>query len=62
MLGYNPWESIWKGLKVQGKAISTVLDNYNAIAPLMDPPAPLLEWKQLIDYTFVSKFELLKYS
>ena len=62
MLGYKLRESIWKGLKAQGKAISTVLDNYNAIASLMDPPAPLLEWKQLVDYTFVSEFELLKYS
>ena len=62
MLGYKLWESIWKGLKAWGKAISTALDNYNAIASLMDPPAPLLEWKQLVDYTSVSKFELLKYS
>ena len=62
MLGYRLRESIWKGLKVQGKAISTTLDNYNAIASLMDPPSTLLEWKQLADYTFVSEFELLKYS
>ena len=62
MLGYKLRELIWKGLKARGKAISTALDNYNAIASFMDHPAPLLEWKQLINYTFVSKFELLKYS
>ncbi|KAF7984930.1 hypothetical protein HWV62_9841 [Athelia sp. TMB] len=27
----------------------------------MEPAAPLLEWKQLMDYAFVSEFELLKH-
>jgi len=28
----------------------------------MTPPAPLLDWKQLMDYSFVSEFKLLKHS
>lgn len=28
----------------------------------MDPPAPRLEWKQLMEYTFISEFELLKHA
>jgi hypothetical protein len=28
----------------------------------MDPPAPRLEWNQLMNYTVISEFELLKYS
>lgn len=28
----------------------------------MDPPAPLLTWKQIVDYSFISEFELLKHS
>lgn len=53
---------MWKGLKARGKAISTALDHYNTIAPLMDPPAPHLGWAELVDYTFIAEFELLKYS
>jgi hypothetical protein len=62
MIGYKLRETIWRALKTRGKAIRSALDRYNHIAPSMNPPAPLLEWKQLMDYTFVSEFELLKHS
>lgn len=28
----------------------------------MNPPAPQLQWKQLMEYTFISEFELLKHA
>ena len=28
----------------------------------MEPPAPALDWHQLMEYSFISEFELLKYS
>lgn len=28
----------------------------------MVPPAPLLEWKQLMDYSFISEFDILKHT
>lgn len=59
--GYKLRESIWRALKTRGKAIRTALKKYNTIAQLMEPPAPILEWKQLMDYVFVSEFELLKH-
>lgn len=59
--GYKLRESIWRALKARGKAIRTALKKYNAVAQLMEPPAPILEWKQLMDYAFVSEFELLKH-
>ncbi|KAF7976738.1 hypothetical protein HWV62_5710 [Athelia sp. TMB] len=61
-LGYKLRDSIWRALKVRSKAIQSALDRYNAVAPLMQPPAPILDWKQILDYTFISEFELLKYS
>lgn len=59
--GYKLRDSIWRALKARGKAIRTALKKYNAVAPLMEPPAPILEWKQVMDYAFVSEFELLKH-
>jgi hypothetical protein len=61
-VGYKLRETVWRALKTRGKAIRSALDKYNRIAPLMEPPAPQLDWNQLMDYTFVSEFELLKYS
>ncbi|KAF7977125.1 hypothetical protein HWV62_4742 [Athelia sp. TMB] len=60
-MGYKLRDSIWKALKVRSKAVQSALDRYNAVAPLMKPPAPKLEWKQIMDYVFISEFELLKY-
>lgn len=60
--GYKLRNSIWRALKVRSTAIQAALDRYNKVAPLMQPPAPTLDWNQIMDYTFVSEFELLKYS
>ncbi len=52
--------SIWKGLKARAKAIRTALNKYNRLAALMKPPAPVLQWKDVVNYTFISKFDLLR--
>lgn len=57
--GYKLRTSIWKVLKSRSKAVNSALIKYNKLAALMSPPAPLLEWKQLMEYSFVSEFELL---
>ncbi|KAG0693656.1 hypothetical protein DFH29DRAFT_816144, partial [Suillus ampliporus] len=46
----------------QSKAIGTALNDYNALVPLMSPPAPCLEWNDIIHYGFLSEFKLLKHS
>ncbi|OCH90281.1 hypothetical protein OBBRIDRAFT_812781 [Obba rivulosa] len=38
---------IWKVLKARGKAIQSALSKCNALAALMIPPAPTLEWKNM---------------
>ncbi|OCH91902.1 hypothetical protein OBBRIDRAFT_727825, partial [Obba rivulosa] len=61
-LGYKMRTSIWKALKTRGKAIRSALKKYNKLALQMDPPAPILEWKNILNYTFVSEFDLLRHS
>ncbi|OSD08236.1 hypothetical protein PYCCODRAFT_1441222 [Trametes coccinea BRFM310] len=58
--GYKMRTSIWKGLKVRAKALRTALKKYNKLAAEMQPPAPELHWKDVVNYTFVSEFDLLR--
>jgi hypothetical protein len=37
------------------------MEKYNTLALHMVPPAPILHWKQIVDYGFLSEFELLKH-
>lgn len=53
---------IGKAIQRRGKAIRTALDHYNKLALKMKPPAPTLSWKDVITYSFVAEFELLKLS
>lgn len=61
-IGYKLCESVSCALKTRGKAIHTALTKYNTIVLKMDPPAPVLQWKQLMEYSFISEFELLKHA
>ncbi|KAJ3005952.1 hypothetical protein NUW54_g4120 [Trametes sanguinea] len=58
--GYKMRASVWKGLKARTKAIRTALKRYNKLTANMQPPAPPLYWKDVVNYTFVSEFELLR--
>ena len=60
--GYKMRTSIWKALKRRGKAIRTAIDKYNKLAATLDPPAPTLDWKNVVNYTFISEFDLLRHS
>src|SRR5882762_944439 len=54
--------SIWKALKCHGKAICVAFDKYNKLVIQMNLPAPTLDWKNVVNYTFVSEFEILRHS
>ncbi|KAI0083017.1 hypothetical protein BDY19DRAFT_981236 [Irpex rosettiformis] len=58
-MSYKLRTSIGKAMKTRSKAIHTALKKYNALAPQMDPPAPILQWKDVMNYAFVSEFDLL---
>ncbi|KAG0707166.1 hypothetical protein DFH29DRAFT_760828, partial [Suillus ampliporus] len=60
--GYKLRQQIGKAIKTRGKAIHSVLDNYNDLAAHMTPLAPHLEWGNILDYAFISDFKLLKHA
>ncbi|KAI0771436.1 hypothetical protein BC629DRAFT_1531885 [Irpex lacteus] len=61
-MSYKLRTSIGKALKTRSKAIRNALKKYNALAPQMDPPAPVLRWKDIMNYAFVSEFDLLHHT
>jgi len=60
--GYKMQTSIWKALKRCGKAIQTAIDKYNKLATTMHLPALTLDWKNVVNYTFISEFDILWHS
>ncbi|KAI0641354.1 hypothetical protein C8Q79DRAFT_919742, partial [Trametes meyenii] len=57
---YKMRTSIWKALKTRGKAIRAALKKYNILALQMSPPAPALLWKDVVTYSFIGEFDLLR--
>ncbi|KAG1794598.1 uncharacterized protein HD556DRAFT_1431927 [Suillus plorans] len=58
--GYKLCVHIGKAIKTRSKAIQSALTEYNQLASSMEPPAPHLEWNDIVNYGFVSEFDLLK--
>ncbi|EGN92009.1 hypothetical protein SERLA73DRAFT_157266 [Serpula lacrymans var. lacrymans S7.3] len=56
--GYALQKHIGKVLQAQSAAIRTALNHYNTAARALTPPCCLLEWKEVIEYTFLSDFDL----
>ncbi len=51
---------IGKALQSRSQAIQMALERYNNAARALDPPHPGLRWEQVIDYAFLSDFDLLR--
>jgi hypothetical protein len=51
---------IANALKARSRAIRTALDRYNAAATALVPPRQLLDWEQVVEYAFLSDFDLLR--
>ncbi|KAH6906938.1 hypothetical protein BKA70DRAFT_1372270 [Coprinopsis sp. MPI-PUGE-AT-0042] len=58
--GYKLRKHISKALQVRSKAIRAALDRYNDAAKRMLPPRPQLTWDQIVDYSFLADFDLLR--
>ena len=56
-LGYKQRKKISEGLKKRSKAVNTALNEYNKQADILG--RPVLDFQQVIEYTFLSDFELL---
>ncbi|THG96932.1 hypothetical protein EW026_g4986 [Hermanssonia centrifuga] len=61
-MGYKLRTHIGKAMKTRGKAIRTALGKYNKLAVLMNPKAPMLQWKDVVNFTFITEFDLLRNS
>ena len=51
---------IANALKAHSRAIRTALDRYNTAATALVPPRQLLDWEQVVEYAFLSNFDLLR--
>ncbi|KAJ7067709.1 hypothetical protein B0H15DRAFT_794140 [Mycena belliarum] len=58
--GYKLRKHIAKALQARSRAVKTALSNYNTAAAALDPPRPPLVWEQVVDYAFLSDFDLLR--
>ncbi|KAL0566356.1 hypothetical protein V5O48_015664 [Marasmius crinis-equi] len=59
-LGYKQREKITQALRARAKAIQNALDAYNEAAVIMDPPRPILQWRDVLDMATLADFDLLK--
>jgi hypothetical protein len=53
---------IGRAIARRSAAVHTALNNYNALAPLQQPPQPILEYNAVATYGWLGEFELLKES
>ncbi|KAG1735668.1 uncharacterized protein EDB91DRAFT_1238175 [Suillus paluster] len=60
--GYKMRKYISKAITRRSAAIRTALDRYNKLAPLQDPPRPILDYSEVVGYACLGEFSLLKHS
>ncbi|KAH7908745.1 hypothetical protein BJ138DRAFT_1203757 [Hygrophoropsis aurantiaca] len=59
-LGYKLRTQISNALKSRAPAIRNALGRYNKYAELMNPPRPSLKWEQIVEFSFLAEFDLLR--
>ncbi|KAJ7853198.1 hypothetical protein B0H13DRAFT_1643142 [Mycena leptocephala] len=58
--GYKLRKHIAKALQTRSRTIRAALDRYNAAAAALDPPRRTLSWSEVIDFTFLADFDILR--
>jgi hypothetical protein len=59
-LGYALRKHIAQSLQKRSTAVRSALDQYNAAAKALRPPRPTLRWEDVVEYAFLSDFDLLR--
>ncbi|KAJ7778568.1 hypothetical protein B0H14DRAFT_3095839 [Mycena olivaceomarginata] len=59
-IGYKLRRHIAKALQARSKAVQNAIDRYNAAAIALDPPMASLTWEQVVEYTFLADFDILR--
>jgi hypothetical protein len=60
LTGYKLRKHIAKALQARSKAVRNAIDRYNDAAMALDPPMPSLTWEQVVEYTFLADFDILR--
>jgi hypothetical protein len=60
LVAYKLRTQIAKALKTRSSAIRTALDTYNRLAKTLNPPRPSLDFKEVLDYSSLAEFDLLR--
>jgi hypothetical protein len=58
--GYRLRKHIGQALQKRSSAIRTALDCYNTAALALNPPRLPLKWDEVVEYAFISDFDLLR--
>ncbi|KAJ6569171.1 hypothetical protein B0H19DRAFT_1209333 [Mycena capillaripes] len=58
--GYALRQHIAKALQARSKAIKAAIIRYNEAAEEMDPPMPMLDWEEVVEFAFLADFDLLR--
>ncbi|KAI0259614.1 hypothetical protein BC834DRAFT_833181, partial [Gloeopeniophorella convolvens] len=62
LIGYKLRTHIAKALTRRSEAIRKALARYNEEARRLSPPRPALSWKEIVEYSFLGEFDLLRHS
>ncbi|KAF8146816.1 hypothetical protein K438DRAFT_1990228 [Mycena galopus ATCC 62051] len=57
--GYKLRKHIAKALQARSKAVRAAIERYNIAASAMTPQKPALEWDDVVEYVFLTDFDLL---
>lgn len=60
--GYKLRQQIGKALQRRSEAIRNAITRYNEQAAKLNPPRPPVSWKEIVDYSFLGEFDLLRHS
>ncbi|KAG2354334.1 hypothetical protein BDR07DRAFT_1454156 [Suillus spraguei] len=60
MNGYKLRTQISTALKTHATAIRNAIQRYNKYAALLNPPRAPLQWEQIVEYSFLAEFDLLR--
>ncbi|KAJ7188454.1 hypothetical protein C8R46DRAFT_834724, partial [Mycena filopes] len=58
--GYKMRKHIAMALQARSQAIRNALGRYNTAASALNPPRQHLSWNEVVDYTFLSEWDLLR--
>ena len=59
IVGYSLRMHIAGALQKRSQAVRTALNQYNTVAKALQPPCPPLKWEDVVEYAFISDFDLL---